>query len=131
MKQFLHSSWKFALVGGLGVVVNMMIFNLLLLITWFDQHVIWANILGFVGGVINNYWLNYAWTFHGRGSQRKHHIKLLQFTVIALTSLVINTGVFGWLVHHEGLNRRIANVVAIIVVSGINYLGNYFITFRN
>ena len=130
MKQFLNASWKFALVGGLGMMINVAIFNLLLLIAWFDQHVIWANVAGFVGGVINNYCLNHAWTFRGRGSERKHHAKFIQFTTIAIVGLVINTSVFGWLVHHEGLNRRIANVVAIMVVSGLNYLGNYFITFR-
>lgn len=131
MKQFLNASWKFALVGSVGMVINVAIFNMLLLLTWFDQHAIWANVAGFMGGVINNYCLNHAWTFQNRARERKHRAKLFQFVTIALVGLAINTSVFGWLVHHAGLNRRIANVVAIIVVSGLNYLGNYFITFRD
>jgi len=130
MKQFLHTSWKFFLVGGLGLLMNVTIFNLLLLMTWFDQHVIWANVAGFVGGVVNNYCLHHAWTFRGLGNTRKHCTKFLQFVTIAMVSLSINTSVFNWLLHYEAINRRIANVVAIILVSGINFLGNYFITFR-
>ena len=50
MKQLLNASLKFAFVDGLVMIINVAIFNLLLLIAWFDQHVIWANVAGFVGG---------------------------------------------------------------------------------
>ncbi len=79
---------KFAAVGAAGALTHFTIFNVLLQLLRFSAYI--ANTFGFSAAVIQNFFLHRSWTFaEKRGNTARS--QLLQFTVVSLLGLVINT----------------------------------------
>ena len=116
---------KFATVGALGYVVNLAVFSALVL--WGDVDHRLAAIASFLVAVTNNYTLNRLWTFHG---DRGHvGIQGARFLVVALFALIANLVVLEVLIA-AGLGEIVAQAIAIVLVTPINFVGNKLWTFR-
>jgi putative flippase GtrA len=116
---------KFSIVGASGYVVNLAVFSALLLGAGFDHRL--AAIGSFVVAVANNYTWNRVWTFHG---DRGHvGYQGMRFFVVALLALGANLVVLELLVR-LGLGEILAQAIAIVVVTPINFVGNKLWTFR-
>ncbi|MBC7644411.1 MAG: GtrA family protein [Thermoleophilia bacterium] len=140
---------RFVVVGGTGVVVNLIAVKLLLL-TFGDSHkndAVWAifgsdyhvrnyhlfAIAAFVVANISNYILNRVWTFrsHGVTDWRSEYLPFLVIGVAAQAlGLLILTGF-----QHPDSPVHIASLViaqalTIIIVTPINFVGNKAWTFR-
>ena len=116
---------KFCLVGATGYVVNLAVYTLLLEVAGF--HYLPAAIGSFLVAVTNNYLWNRAWTFrHQRG-----HVVLqgARFLLVSTLALGANLLVLHLLVR-AGLGEVVAQAIAIILVTPVNFVGNKLWSFR-
>jgi len=110
---------KFCVVGASGYVVNLAVYTLLLEGAGF--HYVPAAIGSFLVAVTNNYVWNRTWTFrHQRG-----HLVLqgMRFLVVSTLALGANLAVLHLLVT-AGLDEVLAQAIAIVLVTPINFIGN-------
>ena len=116
---------KFCTVGATGYAVNLAVFSALLL--WADWHHLAAATVSFLVAVSNNYTWNRLWTFH---THRGHvGIQGMRFFVVALLALVANLVMLEVLIA-LGLGEIVAQAIAIVLVTPINFVGNKLWTFR-
>jgi putative flippase GtrA len=114
---------KFGVVGASGFVVNLVIYKLLLGI---GAH--GAAAVSFVVSAAWNYWWNRHWTFVAN----KGNVTLqgIRFYVVSAAAFGVNqlwlTVFLDWL--HWG--KLVAQAVAIILVTPLNFLGNKLWSFR-
>jgi putative flippase GtrA len=114
---------KFGAVGTSGFVINIAIYQLLL---GLGAHT--AAAISFVISAASNYWWNRHWTFVGQ----KGHFALqgMRFYAVSLAAFGVNqlwlTVFLDWL----GWGKLVSEIVAIILVTPLNFLGNKLWSFR-
>lgn len=110
---------KFCLVGATGYAVNLWVFSFLVLVV--DVHYIPAAMCSFLVAVTNNYAWNRLWTFR---AQRGHvAYQGLRFLVVSTLALGANLVVLYAFVQ-VGLSEVIAQAIAIVLVTPVNFVGN-------
>jgi len=124
-----RSNWeqlvKFCVVGATGYVVNLAVYLTLLNVA--DVHYIPAAIGSFCVAVTNNYLLNRFWTFrHHRGAVVGQG---LRFLVVSLLALAANLTMLKVLVE-LGVGEELAQAIAIVLVTPVNFIGNKLWSFR-
>ena len=116
---------KFSLVGGSGYVVNLAVYTLLLKAA--GLHYLAAAVCSFLVAVTNNYTWNRLWTFR---HQRGHVVfQGMRFFVVAVLALAANLVLLRVLVE-LGVGKILAQAVAIVLVTPINFVGNKLWSFR-
>lgn len=136
--------FKFAVVGGIGTVIDFGIFNLLTQTTALTA--VTASVVSFSCAVINNFFLNRAWTF--KGSQaRSLPVQLGQFALVSVVGLAIRTPIFstleklftnlsirflpGFFLSPVVVGHNLALACAIVIVLIWNFIANRFWTFKD
>ncbi|HLB04381.1 MAG TPA: GtrA family protein [Gaiellaceae bacterium] len=110
---------KFCVVGASGYLVNLWVFSLLVLVL--DVHYIPAAVCSFLVAVTNNYTWNRVWTFR---AQRGHvAYQGMRFLVVSTIALCANLVVLHLLVT-VGLAEVLAQAIAIVLVTPVNFVGN-------
>jgi putative flippase GtrA len=116
---------KFCVVGASGYVVNLVVYYLLL--DHVHLHYALAATGSFLVAVTNNYTWNRLWTFR---HQRGHFgIQGLRFFVVSLTVYLANLALLSLLVA-AGVGEIVAQAVAVVLVTPLNFLGNKLWSFR-
>jgi dolichol-phosphate mannosyltransferase len=116
---------KFSAVGASGYAVNLAVYALLL--NWVGLHYLGAAFCSFLVAVANNYWWNRHWTFRG---QRGHFAyQGMRFAVVSAVALAANLVILRLLVGF-GLGKFVAQAIAIVAVTPLNFLGNKLWSFR-
>ncbi len=116
---------KFCVVGAAGYVVNLAVYTALLELA--GLHYVPAAIGSFLVAVTSNYTWNRLWTFRG---QRGHvAYQGLRFLVVSTTALVANLLVLHLLVQ-AGVGKILAQAIAIVLVTPLNFVGNKLWSFR-
>ncbi len=137
---------KFGLVGASGVIVNMLIYTALITL---NVNYLAAATVAFLFAVSSNFYLNFVWTFKGKGKDKSIKEKYLHFFIISLINFVINLSILKIAVEFLSVNeltydiikkylgsnpdkiiKIIAQMIGIGVATFFNFFGNYFITFR-
>lgn len=137
---------KFGLVGASGVIVNMLIYTALITL---DVNYLVAATIAFLFAVTSNFYLNFIWTFKGKGKGKSVKKKYLHFFIISLLNFIINLSILKVAVEFLSVNeltydiitkyagsnpdkiiKIIAQIIGIGVATFFNFFGNYFITFR-
>jgi putative flippase GtrA len=117
---------RFCMVGLSGYVVNLAVYVLLL--KAFDFHYLLAATCSFLVAVTNNYTWNRLWTFRG---QRGHvAYQGLRFLIVSVVALDANLLILHGLVQ-LGWPKVLAQAVAIILVTPLNFVGNKLWSFRS
>jgi putative flippase GtrA len=115
---------KFCTVGAIGYVVNLAVYTALV---GAGVHFNLAAACSFLVAVTNNYTWNRVWTFRG---QRGHvGYQGLRFLVVALLALAANEVLLTAFVA-AGLGKVVAQAIAIVLVTPINFVGNKLWSFR-
>ena len=110
---------KFCIVGATGYVVNLAVYALLVKAA--GIHYIPAAICSFLVAVTNNYTWNRVWTFR---AERGHYgYQGMRFLVVSTLALVANLVVLQILVV-AGLDKVVAQAIAIVLVTPVNFIGN-------
>jgi putative flippase GtrA len=116
---------KFGVVGLTGYAINLGVFTLL----WKHEgwHYLLAATVSFLVAVANNYTWNRLWTF--RGARGHVAYQGLRFLVVALIALGANLLLLRLLVALD-LHKVLAQAIAIVLVTPLNFLGNKLWSFR-
>lgn len=125
---------KFAIVGGVGTIVNLIVLKLSLSIwghvyatTPFAVEVV-ASALAFLFAVANNFLFNRWWTFRSTGPA---HVEFGKFLTVSLAGLGLNTLAFSLFRAHVGLPVLVSQLLAIGCVLPFNFIANKFWSFRS
>lgn len=120
-----HQLIRFCLVGTSGVLVNLLVFTLLIG-PWKVHHLIAATI-SFAVAWSTNFWLNKHWTF------RNHTTSIVQQgarnLVVSLVALGLNLVILES-IHAQGMHEIPAQLIAIALVTPVNFLLNRRWSFR-
>ena len=116
---------KFCGVGATGYVLNLAVYTALLKGAGF--HYALAATCSFVVAVTNNYTLNRIWTF--RGERGHFAYQGLRFFVVSLVALGANLICLRVLVA-LGAGKIVAQAIAIVLVTPLNFVGNKLWSFR-
>ena len=116
---------KFSLVGVSGYAINLGVY--ILLLRHAGLHYEAAAACSFLVAVTNNYTWNRVWTFRGE----RGHIAYqgVRFLIVSLVALGANLLILHGLVA-AGLNKVLAQAIAIVLVTPLNFVGNKLWSFR-
>jgi putative flippase GtrA len=82
---------RFAVVGGIGAVVDFGTFNLLA--TLLNVPAVWASVLSFTAAIVSNFIWNRYWTYPD--SRSKAIVRqVMEFSAVSVTGLLIRTPIF-------------------------------------
>ena len=116
---------KFCTVGAVGYVVNLAVYDALI---HAGVHYLAAATCSFLVAVTSNYTWNRLWTFR---DQRGHlGVQGVRFFLVSLAALGANLGLLAFLVSVGGVDKFIANAIAILLVMPLNFVGNKLWSFR-
>ncbi|TDT69113.1 putative flippase GtrA [Hypnocyclicus thermotrophus] len=131
---------KFGIVGASGVIVNLSVFSVLTYVFDVTNTVLTASI-AFLFAVTNNFIWNFLWTFRDKGINKTIKEKYMNFMIISSINFIINLifleifiRVFSnvsFLKDHLKFSKVLAQFFAIGIATIFNFLGNYFITFKD
>jgi putative flippase GtrA len=115
---------KFCTVGAAGYVVNLGVY------TWLVSEGLHYNVaaaFSFLVAVTNNYTWNRLWTFRGH----RGHVGYqgLRFLIVSLLALAANELLLTAFVA-AGSGKVVAQAIAIVLVTPINFVGNKLWSFR-
>ena len=116
---------KFALVGGSGYVVNLVVFALLSEVA--GLHHIPAAVGAFCVAVTNNFLLNRHWTFRARDGHAG--FQAARFFAVSLVGLGFNLAVLELLVSVAEVPELPAQALAVAMAMPVNFIGNKLWTF--
>lgn len=117
---------RFGLVGASGYLVNLAVFTLA--VHPLDVSYRIASVLAFLVSVLNNFWWNRHWTFDGRGGHAG--FQAARFFVVSLGAFAFSYAILVALVELGGLPKVLAQAIAIVAATPLNFLGQKLWSFR-
>ncbi|GBO53239.1 dolichol-phosphate mannosyltransferase [Pseudanabaena sp. lw0831] len=130
VKRFL----KFGLVGFSGVFVDMAIFYLLSDVSTLGWGLTRSKMIASEVAVLNNFLWNDLWTFRDLAQQQSGWRKLIKrfvkFNLICLLGIGLNLIILNLLYNYFGVNKYIANLIAIAIVTIWNFWFNFKLSWR-
>lgn len=125
---------RFGLVGLSGVFVDMAVLYLLSDPATLGWGLTRSKIIASEIAIINNFLWNDRWTFGDISRQqsgwKKRLKRLLKFNLICLAGLILNVLLLNLLFNRFGLNRYLANLIAIAAVTLWNFWLNLKLSWR-
>jgi putative flippase GtrA len=116
---------KFCLVGAVGYLINLAVYDALL---HAGLHYLVAATCSFLVAVTSNYTWNRLWTFR----EHRGHVGVqgMRFFVVSLVALGANLVLLHLLIANAGLDKVLAQAIAIVLVTPLNFVGNKLWSFR-
>ena len=114
---------KFALVGASGFVINLAVYNALLGI---GAHK--AAAVSFVISAASNYWWNRHWTFVGQ--RGNFAMQGMRFYIVSSVAFLVNQFWLFVFLDWLGWGKTVSQMVAILLVTPLNFIGNKLWSFR-
>jgi len=121
LKQFL----KFGIVGISNTLVT--ISTIFILMSLMGVSYIISNIVGYILGLINSFILNKIWTFKSRATAGKEGIR---FVLVFGICYLIQLAALIFLKEKVGVTKELAQLLAMIIYTMLNFTGNKLYTFR-
>ena len=118
---------RFCMVGGSGVVVDMVILWLLASSHTLAWNLTLSKIIAAEVALLNNFAWNEVWTFRGlvaTDSWRQLLLRCLKFNAICVSGIALSVLLLRLQVYGLGWNLLISNFLAIVLVSVWNFLLN-------
>ena len=128
------SFFRFCVVGLSGVVIDMSLLYLLSDPKMFGWGLTRSKILAAEAALINNFIWNDVWTF-AEVSRHQNHIgqrlkRFLKFNAICALGLILNVLILNFEFNALHMNRYVANLLAIMIVTVWNYMTNWKLNWR-
>lgn len=117
---------RFALVGASGYAVNLAVFAVAVHVAGIDYRV--AAVLAFLVSVANNFWWNRHWTFDARGGHAG--FQAARFLTVSVAAFLFSYALLVVLVEDAGLRKVVAQAIAIVAATPLNFLGQKLWSFR-
>lgn len=125
---------RFALVGCSGVVVDMGLLFVLsdpIMLGWGLTR---SKLIASELAIVNNFLWNDSWTFHDVSARHpggKYKLRrFAKFQLICFAGLMLNTILLNLQFNLLGVNRYVANAIAILIVTGWNFWLNLKLSWR-
>jgi dolichol-phosphate mannosyltransferase len=117
--------FRFCVVGASGVVVDMSMLFLLSEPTMLGFGLTRSKIAAAEVAIVNNFLWNDAWTFReaarSEPGARAKFRRFLGYNVICIAGVALNVVILNLLFNFAGINRYLANAIAIVAVTAWNY----------
>jgi dolichol-phosphate mannosyltransferase len=125
---------RFCLVGSCGALVDMGVLYVLSDPSMLHWGLTRSKLIGAELALISNFLMNDAWTFAARiggnvGSQAKFQ-RFLKFNMLCGIGMLLNIAILNVLFNQLGMNRYLANGIAIVLVTLWNYTLNLKLGWR-
>lgn len=117
---------KFSIVGLSGTVVNLAVYALAV---QGGLYYMMAAVISFIFAVTNNFYWNFRWTFKGRAADRSPRNKYFRFLGFSVFNLGVNLILLRVFVETLGMDKTMAQLAAIGLVSVLNFGMNAKFTF--
>jgi putative flippase GtrA len=117
---------RFGLVGGVGFVVNLVVYALCVHGAGVDYHV--ANVAAWLVAVLNNFVLNRHWTFDA--ADGRAHAQAGRFLLVSLVAEVLSQLLLTLFVEAAAIGKVPAQALAVGCSMPVNFLGNKLWSFR-
>ncbi len=117
---------RFAAVGASGYVVNLATFTLCL--SLLGLHYLAAGTVAFVVAVTNNFFWNRHWTFDARDGHAG--FQAARFFVVSVTAFLFSLMMLKLMVAGLHWPKVLAQAVAIVTATPLNFVGNKLWSFR-
>jgi putative flippase GtrA len=117
---------RFAAVGASGYVVNLVAFTLCLHAIGIDYRV--SAVIAYTISVLNNFWLNRHWTFDAKHDPAHH--QALRFFAVSLVTFGVTYVVLIALVSATGMEKVIAEAIAVAAATPLSFIGQKFWSFK-
>jgi len=136
---FILQAAKFFLVGTLNTFIDLVVLNILILLTQISSGVFYSlfKTISFLGATTNSYFWNRFWTFEKRGEENKPK-EFAKFFIITIIGLLINVAVASFVVNkigsQFGITQKLWASIGAIVAAFFAFLWNFiaskFIVFK-
>jgi dolichol-phosphate mannosyltransferase len=117
--------FRFCLVGASGVVVDMSMLFLLSDPTMLGFGLTRSKVAAAEVAIVNNFLWNDAWTFgdaaRSEPGPRAKFRRFLGYNVVCIAGVALNVVILNLLFNLAGMNRYVANAIAIVAVTAWNY----------
>jgi len=117
---------RFGLVGGIGFVVNLVVYAVCVHAAGVDYHV--ANVVAWLVAVLNNFVLNRHWTFDA--ADGRAHAQAVRFLLVSLVAEALSLLLLTLFVETAGVAKVPAQALAVGCSMPVNFLGNKLWSFR-
>lgn len=117
---------KFSVVGLSGTLVNMAVYAVAVNS---GLYYLLAAVVSFLFAVTNNFYWNFRWTFKGQAAYRSRRNKYFRFLAVSLINLAINLFLLRLFVEMMTMDKTLAQLVSIGLVSILNFIMNSRFTF--
>ena len=117
---------RFVTVGASGYVVNLGVYAAGVHLLGLDYRI--SAVIAWIVSVLNNFWLNRHWTFDA-----KHEHPIFQgarFVAVSLVAFGFSYAVLIGLVDGTGMNKVLAQAIAIAAGTPLSFLGQKLWSFR-
>lgn len=125
---------RFGLVGFSGVFVDMLVLYLLSDPSTLGWNLTRSKIIASELAIVNNFLWNDLWTFgdisRSQRGNRTRFKRFIKFNVICLMGLILNVLILNLLYNAFGINRYVANLIAIVLVTFWNFWINLKLSWR-
>jgi dolichol-phosphate mannosyltransferase len=125
---------RFGLVGLSGVFVDMAMFYLLSDPSTLAWGLTRSKIIASEVAIVNNFLWNDRWTFGDISSRqsgnRQRLRRFIKFNLVCLAGLILNVLLLNFLFNVLGINRYVANLLAIAIVTVWNFWVNLKLSWR-
>lgn len=118
---------KFGLVGVANTLISLALLFFLEEVVKMDIRI--ANPLAYLLGTVNSFYLNKKWTFKSEG--KVHKEGPLFFAVIGVAWLIQYVIAVYWMVGILHWDKFVAQVIGMVLFTGLNFVGQKFITFKS
>ena len=117
---------RFGAVGASGYVINLVVFAACVHLFGIDYRV--ASAIAFLVSVGNNFWLNRHWTF----SAKEHHPgrQAVKFFTVSLVAYGFSYVVLTSLVDGAGVDKVIAQAIAVVAAMPLSFIGQKLWSFK-
>lgn len=136
-REILVEGSKYGVVGGIGTLIDIVFFNLALLIiisVGGQAEPILAKTLSTIGSAGLTYIGHGFWTFRGRGGNRSSPKVMVRFALVTTLGLFVSVGIVGFSHYVLGFQRvldnNVANVLALFVSALVRFIATRHWVFR-
>lgn len=119
---------KFGIIGGLNVVVNAAVFNLLLFLPVFANGELKAKVIASGVAIVSSYFMNRHWTYRDRDKSAAHR-EFVLFVGFNLAGMLIELAVLGITKYWLGLTSWLALNTALFIGLALGTIFRFF-TYR-
>ena len=118
---------RFAAVGASGYVVNLATYTVCL--HAFGVHYLAAGTVAFLVAVTNNFFWNRHWTFDARDGHAG--FQAVRFFAVSVAAFLVSLAMLELLVGGLGVQKVLAQAIAIVSDTPLNFVGNKLWSFSS